>query len=308
MIKLKQLYEAGADPAKVDPKRFPKKLSAVDQKAAAKYVTQGQKDNEPDDDIIAVDDDEPTVVDLKPSQTSMNNPKAMSFVVRALNQGEPFEGTDVLKNNAGDLGAFTSNDGHIMDGHHRWIAVGMVNPKAKLKVNKIDFPSDQLIGILNALTKGAFNIPKGKEASGGFEQFARGPIEGKIDDVIANGTSFGDSPEVVKAAFTKLIGKEGETVDDETLAKETKAKITSNIGSLNFTLPPGAPERPDMPVISKKAGHVKQAIDALKGGDIDIVPPYATVEDGYDPKTRRLWKAFNTFIIKEYFQKTARIK
>jgi len=295
MLKLKNLLE-DASPSKFDKTRMPQKLSQVDKDQAAAQVVGGTKDGDTGDDVIAVNNESPMITDLKPSQTSMNNPKAMSFVVRALNQEEPFNGTNVLGGNAGDLGAFTSDDDHILDGHHRWIAAGMVNPKAKMKVNKIAWPADPILNVLNALTKGKFNVQKGKPASGGFNQFAKGPIEKAIDDVIANGNSFGDSPEKVKAAFTKLIGKEGEMVDDATLAAETKAIITKNIGDLNFSLPAGAPSRPDMPVISAKMGHVKQAIDALEKGEVDVNPPFAdAVADGYKstkPLLESNWKRF----------------
>ena len=300
MLKLRKLLE-DADPSKFDKDRMPQKLSQVDKDAAAAQVVGGGQDGDKGDDVIPVSNASPKITDLKPSQTSMNNPKAMSFVVRALNQEEPFNGTNVLGGNAGDLGAFMSNDNHILDGHHRWIAAGMVNPGAKMSVNKIEWPADPILNVLNALTKGKFNVQKGKPASGGFNQFAKVPIEKAIDDVMANGNSFGDAPEKVKAAFTKLIGKEGEPVDDATLARETKAVITSNIKKLDFNLPAGAPDRPDMPVISAKKGHVKAAIAALEKGEIDVNPPYAQtgVADGY--------KAYGKRLV-EHFQKVARIK
>ena len=296
MLKLRNLLE-DANPAKFDKDRMPQKLSQVDPDTAAAQVTGGTKDGDTKDDVIPVSNASPSISKLKPSQTSMNNPKAMSFVVRALNKEEPFNGADVLGGNAGDLGAFMSEDGHILDGHHRWIAAGMVNPNATMAVNKIEWPVDPILNVLNAMTKGMFKIGKGKPASGGFEQFAKAPIEKAIDDVIANGNSFGDSPEKVKAAFTRLIGQEGQTVDDATLAAQTKAIITKNIGDLDFSLPTDSPERPDMPVISFKAGHVKQAIQALEKGEVDVNPPYADapVEDGYKPTKPLLesnWKRF----------------
>ena len=40
-------------------------------------------------------------------------------------------------------------------------------------------------------------------------------------------------------------------------------------------VPGNFPERPDMPVISFKKGHLKQAVALLRGGEVDLNEPYA---------------------------------
>jgi hypothetical protein len=160
----------------------------------------------------------------------------------------------------------------------------MVNPDTKFTVNKTEkWKVDPILNVFNAMTVGKFGITKGKGASGGFEQFSKGSIESKVKEVMAKGDSFGDSPEVVKGAFKTMLGKSpDEPIDDETLAIEASDFMASNVAELNFKLPPGAPNRPDMPVISAKKGHVTAAIKALEKGEVDVNPPYANlpVEEG----------------------------
>ena len=116
-----------ADPDKLDPGRFPKELDRVNTKLARKYTRSGNPklDKSAEDDVINVvstGDKGIPVGQLKPSQSSMNIEKAMQFVVQMLHpQGKLKPG--------GDLGAFISKDNYIMDGHHRWIATGMIDPR-----------------------------------------------------------------------------------------------------------------------------------------------------------------------------------
>ena len=305
-MKLKDLInqiKEDANPAKFDRERMPKKLTQQDPDTAAAQVVGGGKDGDPKDDVIQVNSVPMAVKDLKPSQTSMEINKAMSFVVKAIiKDPNVFPGTDVMAGNGGDLGAFVSDDDHILDGHHRWIAFGMVNPDTEFTVNKVAWPVDPILNVFNAITVGmGFKGPgDGKDATGGFEQFSGASIETKTKEVIANGDSFGDKPDVVKGAFKTMLGKSPEDpIDDETLATEASAFMTKNVASLKFKLPPGAPDRPDMPVISAKKGHVKQAIASLEAGEVDVNPPFAdagaAVEDGYKSKKPLIesnWKRF----------------
>jgi len=301
MIKLAKLIE-DADASKFDKERIPKKLSATDPATAKAVATGGTKDGDDSDDVIKVTSVPMAVKDLKPSQTSMEIDKAMSFAIKAIiKDSTVFPGTNVMGGKGGDLGAFVSSDDHILDGHHRWIAFGMVNPATTFIVNKVGWPVDPILNVFNTITVGLDMAQpgEGKKASGGFEQFSGGSIAKKVKEVMASGDSFGDKPEVVKGAFKTMLGKSPEEqIEDEALATAAAEFMTSNVASLNFTLPPGAPERPDMPIISAGEGHVKDAIAALEAGEIDVNPPYAkgdTVEDGYKskkPLIESVWKRF----------------
>ena len=274
-----------ADPDKFDTTRFPMTLSAVaaDADQAAKNVKLGAEkfDQTAEDDVISVTQGSPAVTDVKPSQTSMNMPKAMAFALGHIKSGKP----------GGKLGAFISNDGHIMDGHHRWISSAMVDPSSKLGGSVVNFPATKLIPVLNALTVGQFGVTKGKPASGGFDQF-RGntgiqAMNDALDDYLANGSGdavdkeTGDpnpyrlEPEDVQELIEKFSGVTGEEAKDKAIEK-----FAANLAMLDFTLPDNAPARPDMPVIEK--GNNTAAQKALAVGAIDVNPPYG---DGADAKS-----------------------
>lgn len=259
-----------ASAAQVDPRRFPKELSKVNMKLARKYTRSGvaDVDKKKDDDVINVSptgDEGFPVRSLKPSQSSMNIKKAMRFAVQMLHpEGKLRPG--------GDLGAFISKEGYIMDGHHRWIATGMVNPDLKVGGYHVDFPAEQLIAVLNAITKGRLGIPKGKSASGGFDQFTEENIRAHLTDMAQKGHPWGNlSAEQVVQGLEEYSGQEGEAAIEATVAK-----LTNNLGQLTLSAPGFAPEREDMPVIDKDqvAKALEITVKALQQGEVDVNPPY----------------------------------
>ena len=255
--------------------RFPLKLSKVDAKAAQGAATSGKKDGQDDDDIIPVNA-KPTGVasvgKLKPSQSSMNIAKALTFVLHMIDH--PAGKMDP----GGDLGAFISNDGFIMDGHHRWISTAMVDPSKDVGGFLVDFPGEQLVAILNTMTKGKFGVMDGKPASGGFEQFQEAPIKAQLDRFLQGGISAETSdvfkpwqamtPEDVQAGIEAFTGKQGEAA-----APAAVAKMVKNLAGVTLETPSWAPTRPDMPVIDKP--DVPDAVAALKGGEVDWNEPKA---------------------------------
>lgn len=277
MLKMRPLLNEDAEADKLDPARFPKKLSQVDPKLAKQLSGGGTADGEVPDDQIKVKPITVPASKLKPSQSSMNIEKAMGMAVgMILKQGFFSKGP------GGDLKTFISNDMHIMDGHHRWVASAMVDPKSKIGGFAVNFPGSELIAVLNALTAGQFGITKGKEASGGFDQFKEGPIRAQLEKYLASGGEH-NTPEEFQQAIEIFTGLTGEEAKEAAIKKFVK-----NLSVLSFELPPEAPARPDMPVID--GGNVAKAVDALKKGKIDVNPPYANES------------------LKEHFQKIARIK
>jgi hypothetical protein len=195
----------------------------------------------------------------------MNIKKALGFALGMIKNDNP----------GGELGAFISNDGPIMDGHHRWIASAMVDPTSKLGGSIVDFPATELIAILNALTAGKFGVTQGKKATGGFDQFKEGPIRAQLEDYLENGSGEGEwriEPEEVQTLIEKFSGETGDAAKDAAIAK-----FVGNIGQLSFDLPEGAPGREDMPVIEKGDNEAAQA--ALSQGQIDVNPPYGEGEE-----------------------------
>lgn len=245
-----------ADPAKIDSERFPLKLSDAQRISKMQYqVTQGPDDAEPrSDDMVKAAPASFPCSELKPSQSSMNLPKALSMAVGMINKGEA----------GGDLGAFVSNDKFIMDGHHRWISSFMVDPAAVIKGFEVNLPGEKLVAVLNALTAGKYDHA-GKPASGGFAQFKdAGAIKKELTAALEKGFENGASADEVKSAIEKFAGGD---ID------EMVEKLMKNLSEATLSAPSWAPERPDMPVIEKE--DIQDAINALNNGEIDLNPPYA---------------------------------
>lgn len=277
-----------ADPSKMDPKKFPQDLSDVASQpqlaqALSKGGTPELDDGEPDDDVIAYEDkvNIASVQKLKPSQTSMNIKKAMAFALGHIKSGAP----------GGHLGAFVSSDMFIMDGHHRWISSGMVDPDATIGGYLVDFPGQKLVAVLNNLTVGRFGRMTGKEATGGFEQFKEGPIRNQLEDYLANGAGkakddegnanpYRLEPEDVQSLIEKFTGMTGDEAKEEAIAK-----FVENLSKLTMNVPGWASGREEMPVIEKN--NSEEARRALAQGEIDVNPPYSLSmipEDGEEPE------------------------
>jgi len=257
-----------ADPQKLEPERFPSRLSVVaqDPEDAKQDAKSGVDDGVPKDDVIHVNRGTWKVSELGPSQSTMNVPQAVGMAIGHILKGKA----------GGDLGAFISQDGRIMDGHHRWISSYMVDPNAEIGGFAVKFPSAQLIPVLNAVTVGALGRMEGKEGEGSFEDFNVAEIQKTIAALAAKGNQYADpgmgkTPEQVQAALKKFTGLEGE----EAVAAAAQ-KMADNLSTAKMNVPEGAVERIDMPVIDEK--HVKLAIGLLQKGAVDVNPPYEKVD------------------------------
>ena len=211
----------------------------------------------------------------------MNIGKAMTFVVHML---DPTSRMDP----GGDLGAFISNDGFIMDGHHRWISTAMVDPSESVGGYEVDFPGKQLVAILNAMTKGRYGEMDGKPASGGFDQFKEKPIRDMLQAMIDGGISKATvpdtfdgwqarSPEQVQEVIETWTGEKGEDAVEAAVTK-----MVNNLAGIDLATPEWAPERPDMPVIDKP--NIADAVKALQGGEVDVNKPYYNPEEVAESK------------------------
>ena len=270
----REFVKEEADPAQLNPKLFPLKLSKVGN--AAKVVAdprtkQGLADKDSEDDKVPVASKAFSVSQLKPSQSSMNIEKAVKFVLQMLH---PKGKLDL----GGDLGAMISKDGFIMDGHHRWVATGMADPSKPVKGFLVQFPAKQLIAVLNAMTLGYFGVSQGKKASGGFEQFNENDIAKQLQIALKRGVWGNLKPEDVQQVLEQFTGVQGDAV----VAAAAK-KMVTNLSKLTMSTPSWAPERPDMPVIDQP----KVAVQALGSGALDVNPPYGKKTRKFAKKTSR---------------------
>ena len=246
--------------AKLDPERFPTRLSVVAQNPedAQQDVSSGDDDGQKDDDVIGVNGATFKVSELGPSQSTMNVAKAVGMAINHILKGKA----------GGKLGAFISNDKRIMDGHHRWISSYMVDPNASIGGYAVNFPAKQLIPVLNAITVGKVGRLEGKPGKGSFADFNADTIAKQLQILYQEGNKYGLTPEKAQEAIQKFSG-----VDGEAGIRAAAEKMEQNLSTATMSTPEGAPERLDMPVIDKK--DISSAIGLLQGGYIDVNPPYA---------------------------------
>lgn len=276
---LKWLFE-DADPNKIPQDKFPLQLSAVKAELAKQLTSSGADgvDGGNQDDVVGVNKADFACSDLAPSQTSMNIDKAWQFALSMMNGTMPGSGGP-----GGDLNSFISSDNYIMDGHHRWIATGMVDPSAQLKGYQVNLPGQKLVAVLNTVTKGLLGIEAGNPATGGFEQFknadsVKAALERQLSGKAGKtqGPIGGDqSPEGVKNILMKWTG----VSDPNTVVEQAVNKVVQNLQPvLSKAIMPNAPGREDMPVIDdqKSAGATDKTVKALQQGEIDLNPPFGS--------------------------------
>lgn len=268
-------FNEKADPSKLPKDRFPTKLSQVDMDTAQRVAQAGDDDGQPEDDVIGVTKGTMPVSKLKPAQSTMKISNAMGMALAML-RGDMDAG--------GDLGGFISQDGHILDGHHRWVATAMVDPSKEVGGFVVDFPASQIIAVLNTITKGLLGITKGKEGSGSFAQFQEEPMRKQLQDFMENGVpgKFPVAPEKIVAQVKQATG-----IDDPAQARDALVqRFAKNLTGIKFQVPAGAPERVDMPVIDPglKAGALQIAVNALTKGLVDVNPPFAGDDEQAAPE------------------------
>jgi hypothetical protein len=266
----RKFVKEGANPKLVDPKIFPQKLSSVDPELAKGLSSSGQADGVSPEDVIPnehVPEGIAPVQQLKPSQSSMNIPKAMAFVVNML-----WAGNTELEA-GGDLGVFISKDNYIMDGHHRWVATAMIDPSLSMGGYKVEFPGEQLVAILNTMTKGKFGVMQGKDGDGGFDQFTPDNMKKQLMIYAQKGV-WKMKPEDVMGVLKIFTGG----LEGEAAVNAAVNKMSKNIGTLTFTTPSWAEERIDMPVIDGDT-NTAAAAAALAGGEVNVNPPYKRQKD-----------------------------
>jgi len=259
-----------ADPRKMSADDFPMKLSDVGAEytpqQAKQIATSGLKDGDKGDDQISASTASFPVKNLKPSQSSMNIGKAVAFAIAAILKNKPFPNGP-----GGNLGAMIDKDSHIMDGHHRWIASGMVNPDSEVGGYQVQFPAEKLIPILNILTLHFTKSAKGKPGGGSFEAFNEAGIGKVLQKYAKEGVwSANEDPKMVMKALEEFTGQSGQAA-----ISAAAKKMADNVSQLTLSVPAGFPEREDMPIISAKKGHLDLAVKLLNSGAIDVNPKYA---------------------------------
>ena len=272
----------------------PMPLSQVNQELsnAVTAPEAGTKDGNPADDMIKVNTEAMVgVAQLSTAQKEVIPMKALSFALGYLDNKQP---------NLDEMEAIISGDMYIMDGHHRWAAAILVDPKKQVKVAKIEMPANDLITALNIYTKGALKL-SGNTGDGDLNQWKKLIVD-EINKAFDKGFSAeagnailpgkkakpnwpmfdgtkGKTSDEVKELFKKIQGSNGD-------AEKGKEIMIANSALLKTTKLPTAPLRIDMPVIDagltptgEKTKDVKmsQLYDVclkIQKGQLDFKEPY----------------------------------
>ena len=210
-----------------------KTLSGVDPALAKFIVETGLKDGDTSDDKIQMSKATEKAGKLNPSQTTMQLSKTLGMAISMLLGKMPL---------GGDLGAIISADNHILDGHHRWsAAIAAGGPGITVGGYKAKLKGDDLLKVLNIITKGMFGRNKGNKGSGNIKAYTPANAEKMLREMSEKGTKF-LSAEQVQEGLTRLGGSVDEGI----------SKMSENIGKVSKKVPSWAPARSDMPVINEK--------------------------------------------------------
>ena len=231
----------------------PTELDKVDPAIAKVIVKSGEMDKDKGDDVIQVSSKSWPAADLKPSQTTMRIEGTISMAFSML--------AGKMDTN---LGCIVSSDNHIMDGHHRWSAAILVDPSSTVSGFGAELPGNELVGVLNVLTKGIFGKTRGNPGKGSIDSYTPENIKSAIEKFLDAGSKF-IKPDEAKKLLEEKFGSVEKGV--ETMSK--------NVESMSKDVPGWAPDRAQMPVIDPK--EVPAAAKALSSGKVDVKPPYSTV-------------------------------
>jgi len=233
-------------------------LSKLPADVAKLAVSNGRNDNDQFDDVVMSKKAKIPVKDLKPAQKEVIKEKALGMAIDFLTKGK-WDGVD--------LKAIISSDNYIMDGHHRWAAVSLIDPKAEIRGTVINLPGVSLVSVLNIVTKAMGK--SGNEGEGDVKTFTGKALEPIITDAIENGIKgqYPITPEAVKAAIVKVPGSNGDV-------EKAKQIMMQNADLLSKKVMPGAPSRVDMPVIGPE--EVSKIATAIKNGVVDFTKPYSS--------------------------------
>jgi hypothetical protein len=273
LIREHLLHEFDAVLATKEP--IPLSKIAANKVGANAAVGGGAEDGDPSDDKIAGEKKSLSVSELKPAQTEIIQEKAFAMAINSLLRGK-WDNTN--------LGAIISNDNYIMDGHHRWAATFLIDPKAKVIGTMIDLPGGPLVTTLNVVTVGKLGILRGNRGKGNVADFTGANLEKILDNAMTNGIvgEFPMEAEEVKKALGNMPNANG----NPQVGKELMMK---NADALPKQIMPGAPARVDMPVIN--GDKVAMVQKMLEKGMIDLEAPYLPkVKTAFNIKEHKMTK------------------
>ena len=210
------------------------------------FFKKGYKDGTAGDDVVKTKPVQIPANRLKPSQDAVYLGKALGLAIAGVA--------------GGDLQAIISSDNRILDGHHRWAATILNNPKAKVGGVQAELKIGDLIQVLRQAGD-ALGNNRGLEPRGGDVNLFKATLKDVEDSV-----------------FT------GKNMNPEFYNKEKAIEWFNRVGAENIqrslnqiqkvSPPAAAPPRAEMPKI--EPDQVDNVAKKLAGGALDVRAPYAT--------------------------------
>lgn len=229
-------------------------MDAVDPAVAALMVQSGSSD-----DRVQMGVYSGPARKLKPSQTTMVLEKSLGSAVKMLRKGMGASGKPA------DLGAMISSDNFIMDGHHRWSAVILARGKNALVTGiQANLPGEELLRVLNIISKGAFGFTRGNPGGGSITDYTPNTIAKALKTALKSGIT-GEKPASPKQVAEALEIGFGSV-------KKGVIGMAENSRYMVKSTPSWAPDRVQMPIIPKE--QVWDAAALLSKGSVDWSPPY----------------------------------
>jgi len=236
-------------------------LSGVDSSLAKEMAQSGLLDGDAEDDKVSTKSAPVKSVSLTPSQTTLVLKDVVGLALEMLlKRGGMGE----------DLGALVSSDNYILDGHHRWAGSILARgSSASVKVWKAGIPGDQLIRVLNIVSKGQYGVSSGNPGKGSINDLTPAKVRKQLEVFLQEGRqhkNFSMTPEQAAKILEANFGSVDKGVD---VLSERARLIPKNV-------PSWAPSRDQMPVIRRK--NAPGAAKLLSQGVIDWAAPYADAE------------------------------
>ena len=116
------------------------------------FQKKGEMDGSDKDDKVSTKFRGWSANQLKPSQSAIYLGKSLGMAVGGVK--------------GGNLGSMVSSDDHILDGHHRWAATLLADPKAKIYGTEVDHGIGHLVPVLRSLGDAFGNKRRGEPAGG----------------------------------------------------------------------------------------------------------------------------------------------
>jgi len=134
-VDVREPFAPGTSPA--DP--FPEGLSGEE---AEFFLENGLRDGSKPDDVVSVSNLSERASNLKPIQRQIYFDKSITSTAK--------NGVEATKKFLQGSYMVASEDGFIIDGHHRWLSANLIDPSMTMRGIKIDLPMNELLPLARA--------------------------------------------------------------------------------------------------------------------------------------------------------------